>query len=208
MIVIDNSKVTEAYYRLLARFGTDLEKTARERKDPLAMPPAGVLMDRAVDAVARGESSDVSDLLSALQLAGRDQDDAVSREARVIGHLRNKGVPWQTIAGHRGLRSAQAAQQRFQRRTARPDLIYAFRADEDGEPWHGEPGLLPDGEYETACLDFQPASPRPMSGRRLELRYGPVGDAEVMPAYLRAYALVDGRRIAATAAVQKELFGG
>jgi len=29
-----------------------------------------------------------------------------------------------------------------------------------------------------------------------------------MPAYLRAYAQVDGRRIAPTAAVQEELFGG
>ena len=49
--------------------------------------------------------------------------------------------------------------------------------------------------------------PRPLSGRKLELRYGSV-DAEVMPSYLRAYALVNGRRIAPTAAVQLELFGG
>jgi hypothetical protein len=46
-----------------------------------------------------------------------------------------------------------------------------------------------------------------MSGRKLELRYGPV-DAEPMPPHLRAYALVNGRRIAPTAVVQKELFGG
>lgn len=206
--VIDNSKVTEAYWRLLARFGTDNEKTALERNDPLALPPEGVLMDRVVDAVARDRSADVSDLLTALQLAGRDQDNAVSREARLVGHLRARGVPWRTIAGHRGLRSAQAAQQRYQRQTGQPDLIYAFRAaGEDGAPWHGEPDLLPHGEYETGYLDFQPAAPRPMSGKQLELRYGPV-DAEVMPAYLRTYALVNGRRIAPTAAVQIELFGG
>jgi hypothetical protein len=43
--------------------------------------------------------------------------------------------------------------------------------------------------------------------RTLELRYGPA-DIPVMEPYLRAYALVNGRRIAVTEAVQIELFGG
>ncbi len=58
----------------------------------------------------------------------------------------------------------------------------------------------------TGRIDFNPAIPRPYSGRTLELRYGPV-EAEVAPAYLRAYVLVNGRRIPATAAVQQKLFG-
>ena len=49
--------------------------------------------------------------------------------------------------------------------------------------------------------------PRPYNGRRLELLYGPAG-IEVMEPHLRAYALVNGRRIAVTKAVQIELFGG
>lgn len=58
-----------------------------------------------------------------------------------------------------------------------------------------------------AMLDFNPNVPRSFRGRTLEARYGTV-DAEVMPSYLRAYALVSGRRLATTAAVQVELFGG
>lgn len=62
-------------------------------------------------------------------------------------------------------------------------------------------------QFRTGQIDFNPSVARPFSGKTLELRYGQV-DAEVMPSYLRTYALVDGRRIAPTAAVQVELFGG
>jgi hypothetical protein len=80
-------------------------------------------------------------------------------------------------------------------------------ADEPGAPWHGVPDALPAGQYQTGRIDFNPAAPRPYSGRTLELRYGPA-DIPVMEPHLRAYALVNGRRIAPTAAVQVELFGG
>jgi hypothetical protein len=63
------------------------------------------------------------------------------------------------------------------------------------------------GQYETGTLDFNPAALRPYSGRTLELRYGPAA-IPVMEPHLRAYALVNGRRVAPTAAVQIELFGG
>jgi hypothetical protein len=86
-------------------------------------------------------------------------------------------------------------------------MIYAFRAaDEKDAPWHGDHDALADGQFRTGRIDFNPAMPRPYSGRTLELRYGPV-EAEVAPSYLRAYAHVNGRRIPATAAVQQELFG-
>jgi hypothetical protein len=90
-----------------------------------------------------------------------------------------------------------------------PDtLIYAFRvAGEKGEQWHGQAGALPSGEYETGLIEFNPAWPGPFTGQALEVRYGPVDD-EFMPPYLRAYALVNNRRVAATAAVQQILFGG
>ena len=107
--ILTNEMITAAYHRLLERFGTREERTALEQHDPLRLPPEGVLMDRAVNKAGREPSADISDRLAALELAGRDQENAVSREARVVGHLRRQGVSWQTIAGHRGLRSAQAA---------------------------------------------------------------------------------------------------
>jgi hypothetical protein len=66
---------------------------------------------------------------------------------------------------------------------------------------------LPSGEYETGTIYFNPAQSRPFSGHLLELRYDPV-DEECEPSYLRAYGAVNNRRVAATSAVQKELFGG
>jgi hypothetical protein len=101
----------------------------------MRLPPEGVLMDRAVDKAGREPSADISDLLAALELAGRDQENAVSREARVVGHLRRQGVSWQTIAGHRGLRSAQAAQQRYQRQHGTSPIDLCLRpADQDDAP--------------------------------------------------------------------------
>jgi hypothetical protein len=118
-------------------------------------------------------------------------------------------VSWREIAHHRGLQSAQAAKQRYERLARQPGVrIYAFRAaDGKGAPWHGDPDALSAGQFETGQIDFNPAAQRPYSGRTLELRYGPA-DIPVMEPYLRAYALVNGRRIAVTEAVQIELFGG
>jgi hypothetical protein len=81
-------------------------------------------------------------------------------------------VSWREVAHHRGLQSAPAAQQRYERLTRPPEaVIYAFRtADEPGAPWHGPPDALPDGHYQTGTIDFNPAAPRPYSGRALELR--------------------------------------
>lgn len=49
--------------------------------------------------------------------------------------------------------------------------VYAFR-DEAGT-WHGKPRGLKTGEYSTGWLDFNPVSPSPFAGQRLEVRYGP-----------------------------------
>jgi hypothetical protein len=165
-------------------------------------------MNRAIDD-AKNPSAGTSDLRAALELAGLDQRNAETREIDVVARLRERGVSWKDIAHHRGLQSAQAAKQRYERLGRQPEVvIYAFRAaDEDGAPWHGAPDALPAGRYETGTIDFNPAVQRPYSGRTLELRYGPV-ELPVMEPYLRAYALVNGRRVPATGAVQIELFGG
>ena len=206
--MITKQRVTAAYERLLDRFGTPAEKTALDRSAPLERPAEADLINRAIHN-ARHSSAGTTELRAALELAGLDQQAAETREINVVARLRERGVSWREIAHHRGLQSAQAAQQRYDRLTRPPEaVIYAFRAaDEPGAPWHGTPDALPADQYETGWIDFNPAFPRPYSGRRLELLYGPAG-IEVMEPHLRAYALVNGRRIAVTKAVQIELFGG
>ena len=72
--------------------------------------------------------------------------------------------------------------------------------------WHGEPGALPEGRYQTGQIDFNPGpNPSPYAGTTLEVRYGPVPD-DGLPAYLQGYTTVNGMRIRATATVQGELF--
>ncbi|HMH76895.1 MAG TPA: hypothetical protein VK547_09745 [Candidatus Udaeobacter sp.] len=62
---------------------------------------------------------------------------------------------------------------------------YAFR-DESGT-WHGKPRALKKGEHGTAWLDFNPVSPSPFAGQRLEVRYGPwAGDVNVYAVQLVA----------------------
>jgi hypothetical protein len=89
----------------------------------------------------------------------------------------------------------------------RPTLIYAFRVLGDRpDHWHGEPGALPEGLYQTGQIDFNPGpNPSPYGGTTLEVRYGPVPD-DGLPAYLQGYTTVNGMRIRATATVQGELF--
>ena len=154
-------------------------------------------------------SVSTADLRSALELARLDQRLAETMEMRILTLLRARQVSWREIAHHRGLQSAQAAKQRYDRLVRQPEVVvYAFRAAGKADAlWHGDPDALPDGQYETGTLDFNPPSPRPFSGLALEVRYGTVR-AEMMPPCLHAYARVNGRQVAVTSAVQQELFGG
>jgi hypothetical protein len=206
--MLTQQRITAAYHRLLDRFGTPPERSALDRGAPLDLPTEADLMNRAIDS-ASDPSAGTADLRAALELAGLDQRNAETREINVITRLRQLGVSWREIAHHRGLHSAQSAQQRYEKLTRQPDVvIYAFRvADDPAAPWHGAPSALGPGLYEVGRIDFNPAAARPYSGRTLELRYGPV-DLPAMEPHMRAYALVNGRRIAPTAAVQTELFGG
>jgi hypothetical protein len=203
-----NPKVAAAYHRLLERLGTDQERTALDRHKPLDRPTEADLMCRAIDNAA-DPAVDDTDLRAALQLADLDQRNAVTREINIVARLRERRVSWADIAALRGLRSAQAAQQRHDRLTVshtREVVIFAFRVAGD-EQWHGHPNALPDGNYETGTIDFNPSTPRPLSGLTLQLRYGPAA-VEIMESHLRAYAMVNERRIATSALVQRELFGG
>jgi len=104
-------------------------------------------------------------------------------------------------------RTSQIATGKHGAARPQPTLIYAFRVlgDRSGR-WHGEPGALPEGRYQTGRIDFNPnPNPSPYAGTTLEVRYGPVPD-DGLPAYLQGYTTVNSMRIRATAAVQGELF--
>jgi hypothetical protein len=189
-----------AQRRLLERFGT-----ATQQRDP----QPGELIERVVtDAASSRPIADDTDIRAAMTLVAAARQDGEAREAKLITLARRRGMPWREIASHLGFDSSQAAQQRHKRLTSSPDtLIYAFRvADEKDAPWHGDADALSAREYETGTIHFNPAERVPFSGRMLEVRYGPV-DLECMPTHMRAYALINNRRIAPTAAVQQELFG-
>lgn len=200
-----NELIDLAQRRLVGRFGTSAER----RGLPLA-PPAGELIARVIAAAAsEAPTADDTDIRSALTLVAADRWATESRELNLITLARQGRMPWREIAQHLGLGSEQAAQQRYQRLARSPEtLIYAFRvAGEKDTPWHGRPDALPDGEYQTGTIYFQPSQAGPFSGQTLELRYGPV-DLPCEPGHLRAYAQVRNRRIAPTTEVQQELFSG
>lgn len=201
--MITNESVTRAYSRLLDRFGTREQKT-----DPARRPSETALITSAINEATNSPDGDTTGLRAALELTAKDQQHAQDREANVVALLRQRGVPWHEIAFHRGLGSAQAAEQRYRRIGMPPQtMIYAFRAAGDpDEAWHGDPDALPAGQFDTGYIDFAPGIPRPYSGHRLEIRYGPV-DLDVEPGYLRAYTRVNGRQVATAREVQHELFG-
>lgn len=207
--MLTHERIVNAYRRLLESFGGQGETAVPDGDAALGQPTEAELMNRAIEDASRNPSVGTTDLRAALELAALDQRLAETREMNIVTLLRAREVSWREIAHHRGLQSAQAAKQRYDRLARQPEVVvYAFRAagKADG-PWHGDPDALPDGGYETGTLDFNPPSPRPFSGLTLEVRYGTVA-AEIMPPYLRAYAKVNGRQVAVTSAVQLELFGG
>jgi hypothetical protein len=207
--VLTHERIVNAYHRLLESFGAPGEKDGPDGDLPLGRPTEAELMNRAIEDANRNPLVGTTELRAALELAGLDQRLAETREMNIVTLLRARHVSWREIAHHRGLQSSQAAKQRYDRLARQPEVVvYAFRAAEKaGAPWHGDPDALPDGQYETGTIDFNPPSPRPFSGLTLEVRYGAVA-AEIMPPYLRAYARVNGRQVAVTSAVQQELFGG
>lgn len=83
-----------------------------------------------------------------------------------------------------------------------PSIIYAFRRP--GGDWHGQPHLLPNGEYKSAYIDFAPNPTNSWAGE-LEVRYGVVPDDT--PPALQVYTVVAGRPMHPTAVVHELLFG-
>lgn len=194
-------QVARASERLVSRYCTE-----EERKKP--WPDAAELISRVLKAAAQPRpTADIADLRAALALVAADRWATEKREQNLINLARNRGMSWRDIAWSLDLDSSQAAEKRFQRLTRPPEaMIYAFRIDEPGEPWHGNPDALRSG-YETGFIEFNPARPGPFRGYTLEVRYGPV-DEELMPGPMREYVPVNNRRIAVTVRVQRMLFEG
>ena len=205
---MNTNRVADASHHLLTRFGGyDRAEEEARRKLP---PDAAVLIQRVIKAAASPQpTADSADLRCALALVASDRWAADSREINLVELARRRGMSWRDIGWSLGLDSAQAAQKRFQKLTQEPEiLVYAFRlAGEKDAAWHGKPDLLRNGRFESGTLDFNPARPGPFRGRTLEFRYGPVHE-ECPPPYMRAYALLNNRRVALTTALQNELFTG
>jgi hypothetical protein len=68
-----------------------------------------------LDGVLRAERPAKGEALAALALVADLREDLDVAERRLIGGLRDRGVSWQEIAGALGLRSRQAAEQRWLR---------------------------------------------------------------------------------------------
>jgi hypothetical protein len=203
MAMITQQRITASYHRLLDRFGKPDEKSALDRGTPLELPSEAGLMNSAIDD-ARNPSAGTAYLRAALELAGLDQRNAETRDVNVVARLRERGVSGREIAHHRGLQSAQAAKQRYERLTSQPEVrIYAFRAADQTGAMAWCAGRAASWSVRDRHDRLQSGGAAAYSGRTLELRYGPV-DIPVMEPHLRAYALVNGRRVATTAAVQTD----
>jgi hypothetical protein len=166
--VITGQRVATAYEQSLQSFGKPREKSAQDRGVPLDRPSEADLMNRAIDHAGRNPSAGTTDLRAAPELAGADQRNAETREINVVAQLRPRNVSWREIAHHRGLQSAQAAKQRYERLARHPEVrIYAFRAaDGKSAPRHGDPDALPAGQFETGQIDFNlPRCARTAAGR-------------------------------------------
>jgi hypothetical protein len=70
---------------------------------------------QAIAGVLRAEHPGKAEALAALALIADLRADLDTAERRLIGILRNHGASWQVIAGVLGLRSRQAAEQRWLR---------------------------------------------------------------------------------------------
>jgi hypothetical protein len=193
-------QVARANERLVSRYGNE-----EERKQH--WPDPAVLIRRVLVAAAKPKpTADIADLRAALALVAADRWATETRELDLINLARARGMSWRDIAWSLDLDSSQAAEKRFQRLTRPPEaMIYAFRINEPGEPWHGNPDALRTG-YETGFIEFNPARPGPFRGHTLEVKYGSA-EEELMPGPMRAYAQVNNRRIPVTARVQMMLFG-
>lgn len=81
-------------------------------------------------------------------------------------------------------------------------VLYAFRPV-NGRHWYGQPKTLPDGQFDTSTMNFQPPAPNRFTGQ-LEVRYGDAQD-ELLPDYY-AFTTVDKKRLRPTVEVHELLF--
>lgn len=87
-----------------------------------------VLLDRLLTATAQGNDTGESgafadDVAAALGLFGGMRVALDQMEAQVVMEARRRGMEWREIAHHQGLKSSQAASQRYQRLVTRLEEI-------------------------------------------------------------------------------------
>ncbi len=151
--------------------------------------------------------AEAQDLDSALVMA-RSVVAQIKRDT--INALRGTTTGYGTIAQRLGLTKARVQQIANAPRNPSMAAAYAFR-DEHGS-WHGEPGLLPTGQYRESpsFIPFSPADKsNPLGGQVLTVRYGRVEEKHGVSAYTLQVRQDNGSplNLRMTHAVQDALFG-
>lgn len=146
---------------------------------PLTVRPPAVVLDATKTALNERGLDMRGLVVAALSEFADDPDRVVARLARRWPPSKLRGQP-RPVAG----------------------VIYAFRPA--GGRWHGHPRALPEGQYGTATMDFQPVAPNRFTGQ-LEIRYGDIHD-DVLPSYY-VFTTVEGKRMRPTTVVHELLFG-
>lgn len=111
--------VEDARRRLQAAGAQDL--LLRPWQHPVEPPDAATLLRFALwRANVAGRTASLDELTAALSMIETARSDLDSLEAALLLTARAEGMTWAEVAASLGLRSPQAAQQRFQRISQRP----------------------------------------------------------------------------------------
>jgi hypothetical protein len=194
--------------RVIGVLGTGLPEGGIGYAIPMKHKPLDQALDdlRAVpDPYAR--LAEAQDLDSALVMA-RSVVAQVKRDT--INALRSTTSGYGTIAHRLGLTKARVQQIANAPRNLGLAAAYAF-LDEHGS-WHGEPGLLPAGQYRESpsFIPFSPADKfNPLGGQVLTVWYGRLDEEHGVSAYTLQIRQENGSplNLRMTHAVQDALFG-
>lgn len=151
--------------------------------------------------------SEARDLDSALVMA-RSVVAQIKRDT--INALRGSTTGYGTIAQRLSLTKARV--QQIANAPRNPGLAAAFAFRDEHGGWHGEPALLPRGQYRESpsFIPFSPADRyNPLGGQVLTVRYGDVDEHQGVSAYTLQIRQDSGSplNLRMTHPVQDALFG-
>lgn len=128
----DGSRVTAARTVLLTAGAAQLDRRPWQHSNE-APDDASLVRFALWRNAAQIGAADTAELEAGLSLLAAARSDLEALEAALVFTARAEGLTWARIAAAMGLRSPQAAQQRFQRNLERPgaDTGSTFGGDDD-----------------------------------------------------------------------------